>query len=77
MQRVGIEGQLLGHEADLDDRADAILQQAIVDLIDIGKVVDRVAVLVLVVDSDLVMQDGVKAHIAKSVTCFTARRSSR
>ena len=63
VERVGIKGQLLRHEADLHDRADAVLQQAVVDLIDIGKVIDRVAVLVLVIDSDLVMQDGVKTHI--------------
>ena len=39
----GLRGQLLGHEAQLDEGADSVFQQAVVDLIDVGEVVDRIA----------------------------------
>ncbi len=65
VKRVRIKGQLLRHEADLDHRANTLFQQTIVDLIDIRKIVDRVAVLILVIDPDFVMQDGMKAHVLK------------
>ena len=73
MERIWIEGQLLRHEADLDNRPHAVLQQTIVDLIDVREVVDRVAVLVFVVDADFVMQDGVKAHILE--ICYLLYRA--
>ncbi len=59
-------GQRLGHEADLDKRPHAVGQQAIVDLIDIGPVVDRVALCVLAVDAILIVEDGVEADVAKA-----------
>ena len=40
-------------------------KQAVVDLIDVGEVVDGVAVLVFVVDADLVVQDGVEADVSE------------
>ena len=70
MERVRIEGQLLRHEADLDHGADTILQQAIVDLIDIGKIVDRVTVLVLAINPDLVMKNGMKANVLEICYLF-------
>ncbi len=63
MQRIRIEGQLLRHKADLDQRPHAILQQAIVNLVDVGEVIDRVAVLVLVINTDFVVKDRVEAHV--------------
>src|SRR6202012_1397469 len=63
MKRVGVEGQLLGHEADFDEGTDAVLQQAIVNLVDVSEVVDGVAVLVEVVDAHLVVKDCVEAHV--------------
>ena len=63
VEGVGVKGELLGHEADLDDGADAVFEQAVVDLVDVGEVVDGVAVLVLVVDADLVVEDGVEANV--------------
>ena len=77
MKRVGIEGELFRHEADLDDGLDAVLQQAVVDLVDVGEVIDGVAVLVFVVDADFVVKDGVKTDVLEIGDCFTARRSSR
>src|SRR5580698_9049023 len=65
MQRIGIEGELFGHEADLDDGTHAVFEQAIVDLVDIGEVIDRVAVLVFVVDAVLVVKNGMETHVMK------------
>ena len=65
MECVRVEGQLLWHEADLYDGAHAILQQAVVDLIDVGEIVDGIAVLVFVVDAYLVVKDGVEANVAE------------
>ncbi len=56
-------GKLFGHEADLDEGADAVGEQAIVDLIDVGKVVDGIALGVFVVDADVVIHDGVEADV--------------
>jgi len=49
VESVGVEGYTSWHEADFYDRADAIFEQTVIDLIDIGEVVDGVAVLVFVV----------------------------
>jgi hypothetical protein len=62
---IGIEGQLLRHEADLYDRADAVGEKTIVDLVDIREIVDRVTVLVFVIDTDLVVEDAVEADVAE------------
>ena len=40
VQRVGVGGQLLGHEAQLDEGPDVVGEQAVVDLVDVGEVVD-------------------------------------
>ena len=61
-----VGGKLLRHEADLDHRAHSFLQQTVVDLINIGEVVHRVAVLVFVIDFQFVMQYGVAADVTKS-----------
>jgi hypothetical protein len=63
VEGVWIEGQLLWHEAYFDHRTDTVLQQAIIDLIDIREIVDGISVLVLVVNTDLVVQDGVEADV--------------
>jgi hypothetical protein len=63
MESVGIEGELLRHEADLDDGADAVGEEIVIDLVDVGEVVDGIAVLVFVVDSELIVQDGMEANV--------------
>src|ERR1700727_2181384 len=65
MECVWVEGKLLWHEAYLDHGTDTVLQQAIIDLIDVREIVDRVSVLILVVDTDLVVQDGVEPDVLK------------
>ena len=64
MKGIGIEGELLGHEADFDEGPHAVFEQAVVDLVDVGEVVDGIAMLVFVVDADFIVEDGVEAHIA-------------
>src|SRR5579864_6258365 len=65
MHCVGIERQLFGHEAYFDKRPHAILQQPVIDLVDIGEVIYRVSVLVLVIDAHLIVEYGVEAYIAE------------
>jgi DNA-binding response OmpR family regulator len=63
-------GQLLGHEADFNKGTNSVLQQVIVDLVHIRKVVNRLSVLVFVVNSNLIVEDGVEAHVAKAGNFF-------
>ena len=55
--------EFFGHEAQLDEGAHAIGQQVVVDLIDVGEVVLELALVVLVIDTDFVVKDGVKANV--------------
>src|SRR5260370_33197988 len=66
MQRVRVGGKFLGHEAELDERTNMILQQAVVDLIDIGEVVDGAAVFVFVVEAGFIVEDGMEAVVFKA-----------
>src|SRR5579864_8210456 len=61
-----LRSQLFGHEAQLDKWANAVFEQAIVDLIDVGKVVDGMAGGILVVDADFIMEDRVEADVFKT-----------
>jgi hypothetical protein len=47
VQGGGVGGHLLRHEAELDEGADVVLEQAVVDLIDVGEVVRGSAGLAL------------------------------
>ena len=73
-RRVG--GQLFRHEAQLDEGPDAVCEQAVVDLIDVGEVVNRIALRVFVVDADLVVKDGVEADVLE-VGGLLSRRAGR
>src|SRR3954466_16001183 len=66
MQRGRINGKLARHEAELDERLYAGLQQAVVDLVKVGKVVDRLAVRIFAVDADVVIEDVVEANVLES-----------
>ncbi len=63
MHRVWVGGEFAGHEADLNEGPHAVGEEAVINLIDVGKVVDGIALRILVVDADFVMKDGVKAHV--------------
>ena len=58
-------GQGRGHEAQLDERPDAVRQDAVVDLIHVRPVVDRLALLGLAVDAVVVVEDVVEADVAE------------
>ena len=62
--------QFLGREAQLNERPYAIGQQAVVNLIDVGKVIDGLALLIFVVQSHFVMKDGVKANVLEARDLF-------
>src|SRR5215472_15031278 len=63
MQVIRIERQLLRHEADLNNRPHTLRNQALVDLIDIGEVINRIAMVILVVHAKLIMQDRVESQV--------------
>src|SRR5438309_317027 len=65
MQCVWIEGEFLRHKANFDDGSYAIFFEAVVDFIHIGEVVNRIAVFIFGVDAYLIVQNGMKANIAK------------
>ncbi len=65
VEGVRVEGHLRGHEAELDKRADALGEHAVVDFVGLGEVVDGVAVLVAGEDSDVVVEDAVEADPAE------------
>src|ERR1035437_7064399 len=65
MKRIRIECQSFRHEADFYKGPDTVLQQSVIDLVDIGEVVDGITVLIFVIDPHFVVQDGVKAHVMK------------
>ena len=84
-KRVQVIGgrELLGHEAQLDKRAHVVLKQAIVNLVNVRKVVNRMAGGVLVVQADFVVENRVETnvieigdglHLAQIVTVTFAQR---
>ncbi len=66
MKSVGIRSELFGHEAELDERADVILEQAVVDLVDVGVVVHGMAVFVFVIEAGFVVENRVKANVLEA-----------
>jgi len=60
-----LRGKLARHEAELHKRANVIFQQAIIDLIDVGKIIDCFSPGTLVVQADFIMEDGMKPDVGK------------
>ena len=65
MQRL-LRGQLLRHEAQFNERPHAIRQQAIVNLIHVRKVVNRIAVRILIVEPGFVVENSVEADVLEA-----------
>ena len=58
----GILGrQFLRHETQLDKGTHAVLQETVVDLVDVGEVVNRMALAVLVVNAHVIEENRVEA----------------
>ena len=55
--------QCARHEAHFDERPNAVGEQAVINLIDVGPIVDRPALGVFGVDAHFVVEDGVEANI--------------
>src|SRR6476469_3357890 len=58
--------QLSRHETEFDEGSYSIRKQPIINLIEVREVVDRLTLLVLVVNADLIMEYRMKSHIAES-----------
>ena len=63
-------GQFLRHEAQLYEGTHPVGQQAVINLIQVRKVVERLALLVFIIDTNFVVKDGVEAHILKAGDLF-------
>jgi len=63
-------GELARHERQLDEGANAVRQQSIVDLIEVRKVVERISAFVFVVDSDFIVQDRVESDVLEICCIF-------
>ena len=55
----------------------AVLEQPIVDLVHVRPVVDRLALRVLIVDAEFIMEDGVKAHVLEAGDRFHLAQVAR
>src|SRR5580704_16552174 len=58
--------ELCGHETYLDKRTNAVLQQAVVDLIDVGKIVDGIARGIFVVQAYFVVENRMEADVVET-----------
>src|SRR5271166_2422824 len=63
---VRTRSKLVRHETELDKRLDAICQKTVVNLVNVGKVVNRPTVFVFVVNADFVVEDRVEAHVLQA-----------
>ena len=66
LQLVRVGGQCRRHEAQLDEGLHAVLEQAVVDLVDVGEVVADRAVRVAVHHAHVVVEDAVEADVAEA-----------
>src|SRR5580704_6537633 len=57
--------EFLGHETQFDEGPHVVLQQPVVNLVNVGEVVDRMAFWVFVVQPYFIMENGVKANVLK------------
>src|SRR5260370_2600957 len=57
--------QLVGHKTDLHKRPDSICQQTIVNLIDVGEVVDWSPLVILAINAHFVVENGMEANVAE------------
>src|SRR5215472_2493919 len=67
-------GQLAWHEAEFNEGPHSCLQQSIVDLINVRKVVSRIALGVFLVDSNTIVQDVMETHILELSDFFHCTR---
>src|ERR1700722_5790069 len=63
MKCIRIEGEFFRHETDFNEWLDAIFKQPVANLIDIREVINRIAVIVLVINADFVVKDGMESNV--------------
>src|SRR3984885_15552644 len=49
-------GESSGHEGYFDERPDAVFEESVVDLVYVGKIIDRLPVPIFIVDADFIVQ---------------------
>src|SRR6266853_497624 len=59
-------GELPGHEAQFYKWTNTIFQEAVVDLIDVRKIINGLSLRILVVQSDLIVENRMKSDISES-----------
>ena len=62
VQRVSCR-ELLRHEAEFHKRANLVRKQTIIDLVHVREVVHRIALRVLVIHANFILEDGMEANI--------------
>ena len=61
--RLRIRGQLARHEAKLNERLHSAIEQPIVDLVNVGNIIDRVDLFVFVVHAVFIVENRVEADV--------------
>ena len=64
LQRGRVGGQFRRHEAEFDERLEAVLEQAVVDLVDVGEIVGNLPLRVALHQAHVVVEDAVEADVA-------------
>src|SRR5260370_1863638 len=62
----GLRGKFPRHEAQFDEGADMIFQQAIIDLIDVREIIDGFSGGIFIVHAGLVVENRVKTDVFES-----------
>ena len=70
-----LRGKLSRHEAQLDKRANAVLQQSVIYLVDVGEIVNGAALTIFVIETDLIVKNGMEADIFKAGLLASLRAS--
>jgi len=63
-------GEFFGHETQLHERPHAVGQQAVVNLVHIRKIINRLALVILIVNADFVVENGVEPDVIESGNRF-------
>src|SRR5437667_8583841 len=62
--------QISWHETQLDKRPNSVGQQAVVDLVHVGEVIDGVSLAIFLIHSDLVVENSMEAHVFEISSLF-------
>src|SRR5436305_8386126 len=63
VKSAGVRCELLGHEAELDEGADFVLEEPVVNLVDVREIVEGLARGVLIVKTNFIVKNGVETDV--------------